>query len=213
MLSYLSQMVWHRADDEYLKSTKNRLRGLLSSIQRERLLSWKSSLWRQLRLRQLGPQNCADRGRTKTHRRGQRDGGRVGQAAHAWETILVILHTDGRTVRSHLGSLWTIDELFDWVFLVHITVWPLSRDHWISGTITQKFLWFCDETPTNLSDFRWIFHYKPQKTDWFHFSIKTATTRISYDSETWWMNIKIGSKQSYKANVRSHVFLQLVDFL
>lgn len=105
------------------------------------------------------------------------------------------------------GNYWW---MFDLVFLVHNTVWPLSRDHWISGTRTQKIPWFRDETPTNLSVFGWILHFNPSETDWFHLSLKTTTIRISYDSKTWWKKIK---SYVWKQTFALRCFCHLVDFL
>lgn len=106
---------------------KNQVEGSSSNIQRERPWSWRSSWWRQRWLQRHNLQNCADRGQPKSRRRGQRHGGRAGEAAQAWKTMLVILHTDGQTVRSHHSFPLAVDELFDGVFLVHKPERPLSR--------------------------------------------------------------------------------------
>lgn len=99
---------------------------LTLNIQQERLRSWRSSCWRQLRLWLYDLQNCNDRGQSKTQHWGQRHGDCVSEAAQAWKIALVVLQADGRVVISHHHCPQTVDELLDILFLVHKIMWTRS---------------------------------------------------------------------------------------
>lgn len=133
----LFKIGWMKDQRRYLKRKKIRLRGLCQTSSES--VSDPGN--------PVGDDSCGydratcdDRGQSKTRHRGQNiwwsSWRQLMPKKQRWRSFML---TD-RLVRFHHSFPWTINEIFDIVFQVHKTGWPLprkSKNHWICRTILR----------------------------------------------------------------------------